>query len=488
MTGSESNLGALHITQSLLDAVEPGVTVFNSNFELVVWNKPYERMNISARSSIRKGLTLYENYRHIAARGIFGPGDPEELAKQRWEMALSGTSAPVEDLQATDGRTIEIRRYFLPGIGVAAVFTDVTQARQIENRARRVERFAQLGRVAGGLAHDFNNLLSVVIGSLEVEIKEGMAATEGVKLALEAANRGADLCRTSLALSATQAKREEVLSVSESLEEVARFIQRILPETIQVEVSLPAKDDFIRTDRTRLTGAILNLALNGRDAMLGGGQLTLEASREEQGELAITVTDQGIGMDEETLRRIREPLYSTKRAEGGSGLGLAEVRQFTEEAGGRMEISSKPGEGTRVRLYLPSVSKMPSKRGQGTALPGLSASVLLVEDEEPVRHTMEAMLRSLGASVVSTDSAARARPLSSPDFDVLITDYLLPDSDFNGADLAAFARKTAPEMAVLICSGYQDAQIAPRDRGIAVLPKPFTLERLHGALTQAVRP
>ena len=486
MTARESRISELlEIGQTLLDAVEPGIAIFNSDFELITWNRSFERMDVSEPGSLRLGLTLEENYRLIARRGVFGAGDPDELARERWEMVQAGASLHIEELRATDGRIIEIRRYFVAGIGVAAVFTDVTPTRQAEERARRAESLAQLGQFAGGLVHDFNNLLTVIIGSLEVDREEKSSAGEGAEVAIAAAKHGAALCRTALSLSVPQPLQIEPISVPECLDEVVRFLNRVVRGNVRVSLAVGHLEGRIRADRTRFCSAIVNLVLNARDSLPEGGEIRV-AAQSLGSTIEISVEDNGVGMDASTLERIREPFYTTKKGQGGTGLGLSQVQDFLDSAGGEIEFWSQVGVGTRVKVRLPASEGVPAPESPTSAVPA-GGSALIVDDDEDVRRVIVRMVRSLGFTCEEAGGVDEAMELiDSRTYDVLIVDFLL-SGQRTGDELARAVRDTAPETAVILCSGYQDVVLEPMVPETQTILKPFTRARLASALEEALR-
>lgn len=361
---------------------------------------------------------------------------------------------------------------------VVAILHDVSQQRQQEQRQRLAQRMEAIGQLTGGIAHDFNNLLVVILGNAEL-LGERLAADPQLgpmaDMIVSAAERGADLIRALLAFARRQNLAPQAVDANALLRDLLRLLQRSLGQHISIELALQAELPMIQIDRAELESALLNLCLNARDAMPQGGTLRLATALGQrahdgdddavQGEACeavyIEISDTGCGIPADTLERIFEPFFTTKEHGRGTGLGLARVHGFVTQSGGRIEVESRPGHGTRFRLCLPRVD-----RGAG-ATPasalgvardvGGSETILLVEDEPMVRDFAQARLRELGYRVLVAGDAAAALLLldQHPDIDLLFTDIVLPGG-VNGHQLAERARHAHPGLRVLASSGFSD--------------------------------
>ncbi|SLN70885.1 Blue-light-activated protein [Roseisalinus antarcticus] len=372
--------------------------------------------------------------------------------------------------------------------------SELADAYRIQSRSQRIEA---LGRLVGGVAHDFNNILSVVLGNIELLKEEGgradpMLLDEAEKATL----RGAHLTRQLLAVGLKSHLEPQRLDVTGTLHDAANMMKRVLPESIEL-ATIPAAGLWpVELDPNGLQNALLNLALNSRDAMDGRGKLTMEASntritqdylQERPDEamppgryVVVSVSDTGAGMAPEVVDRAFEPFFTTKHATDGSGLGLPSVLGFCRQSGGSCRIYSEPGVGTTVRMYFPASDPRPipaKEREPEPQYPTGGARILLAEDEDAVARILVQHLNRAGYTVkrVSTGDAAWAELERQGGYDMLITDLVMPGA-IQGAELARRVERDRPKMAVLLISGYpQEAAI--EGNGVAtrhpVLTKPI---------------
>jgi signal transduction histidine kinase/CheY-like chemotaxis protein len=360
-------------------------------------------------------------------------------------------------------------------------------------KLHEAQKLETLGQLTGGVAHDFNNLLTPVIGNLDLlrrRLAPNDASQRLIDAGLQAASRAATLVQRLLAFARRQDLSVRSVNVGALLEGMKDLIRRSLDPAIEVEVSHSADLPPARVDPNQLELAILNLAINARDAMPRGGKLTIHAdcvpAEDANAEdcVRIVVRDTGIGMDQRTLVRAVEPFFSTKGVGKGTGLGLSMVHGLAAQLGGRLELTSAPGEGTAAGIILP-VAAEPARAEDlepGPLVPApIRATILLVDDEELVRMGTAEMLLEIGYKVVEATSGAEAlrllRTCEQPD--LLITDYLMPG--MNGVELIEAARRLAPELEVMLITGYSTIAEGPG----ALLPrlgKPFR----HADLAQFV--
>jgi len=361
------------------------------------------------------------------------------------------------------------------------------------HEARKMET---IGQLSGGIAHDFNNLLTPIMGTLEL-IRRRLPDDRSqvlVEGALHAAERARSLVGRLLTFARRQTLKPQPVDLQSLVSGMGELIERSLGPRIEVLVDIPAGLPTLLVDPHQLELALLNLALNARDAMGSGGRLEIAAAEEEvaggrvKGLLAgryicVTVSDNGSGMSLETLKRCMEPFYSTKGIDRGTGLGLATVQGLAMQSGGGIDIVSQEGEGTRVSLWLP-ITAEPVQDEEPLVEAGSVASecqLLLVDDDERVRETTALQLRELGYRVIEVDSASAAlqRIAEGVQVDVLITDQLMPGK--TGLELAGELREQLPGLPVLIITGY--ANLAPEQlHGFAILAKPFRERELAAAL------
>ncbi len=408
------------------------------------------------------------------------------------------------------GKKLLAGRVYPTEEGATLYFRDITRERQTEEGLRQAQKLESIGKLTGGIAHDFNNMLTVIIGSADVAIEllpdEQAVAREQIETIRVAGERAAELTHRLLAFARRQPLDPRTLDPDELVLGMGKMLRRVIGETIDI-VTLAAGIKWKAiADPGELQNAILNLAINARDAMPDGGKLTIETAGVSVDEtyagdnllqtgdyVVIAVSDTGIGMDAETVRQAFEPFFTTKPMGQGSGLGLSMVFGFARQSGGHVKIYSEPGQGTTVRLYLPrstadSVTSE-KRREDRNSLAG-SEHVLLVEDDDLVRqHTVQS-LETLGYTVspyANGESAIEAvrQGLS---YDLLLTDVVLPGR-MSGKDVANALEIIVPTAKVLYMSGYTENSIVHHgrlDAGINLLSKPFRLGDLARKIRQVL--
>jgi PAS domain S-box-containing protein len=383
-----------------------------------------------------------------------------------------------------DGRTISVEVTLTKPTGDrygVAVIEDITAAKQLESDLRHAQKMEAVGQLAGGVAHDFNNLMTAVTGWSAI-LKREIPATDERRARVDAiaaaAERAAELTRKLLAFSRRQVLRLEPLELAAVVEGFDPIVRRLLPENIVVEYDLE-HGAVARVDRGELEQVVLNLALNARDAMPGGGVLAIGVHvRDDVAELV--VRDTGTGMDDETRFRIFDPFFTTKPVGQGTGLGLSTVDGIVAQLGGTIDVRSAPGAGTTFTIRLPLALDVVLEAGDDAGAPepeAAAATVLLVEDDDVVRHVTTAMLRLVGYDVTTAASGEEALALLSDGAapDVLVSDVVMTGID--GPTLAAQARELLPDLPVLFVSGYP-AESLGGTTSETVLSKPFTPHQL----------
>ncbi|TRW14262.1 PAS domain-containing protein [Glacieibacterium frigidum] len=399
----------------------------------------------------------------------------------RW---ISWVAAPAGDAIYASGRDVTADK--ANRIELERAQAQVQEMRQLES----------MGQLTGGVAHDFNNLLTPIIGSLDVMQRRGGLDERSARLvegALTAADRAKTLVQRLLAFARRQQLRAAPTDLPQLVDGMRDLIVRSVGPNVAVAVDAAPDLPPAQVDAAQLELALLNLALNARDAMPGGGVLTLaiaaetpppEAGLPARPYLKIGVADTGEGMDETTRKRAIEPFFSTRGVGRGTGLGLSMVHGLAAQSDGRLELDSEPGAGTVATLWLPIAASAPvaSAGPAGVTLEG--RTVLLVDDEPLVRATTAAMLADLGLTVVEADGAAAALRLlgSETTIDMLVTDYLMPET--NGAELARAAQGLRPGLPAMLVTGYADAR--DLDLTLPSLGKPFRQAELAAAVTRLI--
>ncbi len=387
---------------------------------------------------------------------------------------------------------------------------DVTEARAAEARRRELEeqlhqtqKMEALGQLTGGIAHDFNNLLAVIVGNLELAVnkqRRGVLAVELDEASLRAAVRGAALTRQLLAFARRQPLRPVCQDVRRLVDGMARILEPALGARISVAFEMPGAPCWVKVDGGQFEAALLNLAINARDAMPHGGSLTIairnragcagekaDGGPPDRDFIEVMVRDTGSGMSREVVARAFEPFFTTKKMGKGSGLGLSMVYGFVRQSGGRIELESEPGQGTAVRMLFPRAEAPPPAADPGP-VPAITFDglrVLLVEDEPQVRDMAREMLGDLGAAVVPVaDGPAALEVLTSDQaIDVVLTDIVMPGG-IDGIELAKRAGAIRPGMKIAFMSGHaeldQRTLLAIDERPF--LSKPFRKIELAAAL------
>jgi len=368
----------------------------------------------------------------------------------------------------------------------------------LDERLRQASKMEALGRLAGGVAHDFNNLLAAMRGYTEL-VAATLVADDPRRADLEqvlrAADRASEMTRKLLAFGRQQDLEPRVIDPAATIEEIAPLLRRLLGEDIELKVATAPGTWHVVADPGQIEQAVVNLAINGRDAMPAGGTLTIELFNAELGEevsrarpeippgdyVALAVSDTGMGMDADTLAHAFEPFYTTKAPGAGTGLGLASVYGFVKQSGGFVYVGSEPGRGSDFTIYLPralSPAERPAVVEDLDSLPGGSETVLVVEDDEAVREFMRRVLEPLGYRLLVAGGATEALGVvsdSDEPIQLLIADVGVPD--MRGPALATKLQKARAEMRVLLVSGYAEPTLVERgelDGDVAFLAKPFS--------------
>lgn len=409
-------------------------------------------------------------------------------------------------------RMFEVHAFPTPS-GFGALLDDVTELKQMEEQLRQAQKMEIVGQLTGGVAHDFNNLLTVILGQadlLETFLDDSQEAPdplrEGLALIADASHRAADLTQRLLAFSRRQTLNPRVVNVGRIIKQIEPLLRRTIGENVEVEVVQSAGLWDVEVDVSQFENAILNLALNARDAMLDGGQLSIEATNTRIDEhyaaanggiipgqyVMVAVSDTGSGMVREVVARAFEPFFTTKEVGTGTGLGLSMVYGFLRQSGGQAKIYSEPGDGTMVRLYLPRwfpapVCSTTQKGASSSSTPGGDERILLVEDDELLRAFISRSLDQLGYRVLPVRDGPEAIEImhSGERFDLLFTDVVLPGG-MTGRQVAESIRQRQPDIRILFASGYSDNVVVHQGRltpDVDFLSKPFS----QAELAQKVR-
>jgi two-component system cell cycle sensor histidine kinase/response regulator CckA len=395
---------------------------------------------------------------------------------------------------------------------IALSLLNVTQEKKLEAQFAQSQKMLAVGQLAGGVAHDFNNLLTAIIGHCDLLMLRHSPSDESfadINQVKQNANRAANLVRQLLAFSRQQTLQPQVMDVGEVLAELDNLLRRLLGASIDLNTSHGRDLALVKVDRVQLEQVLINLAVNARDAMDGHGALEIVTKMAEIGDttgtrlepmpagdyVQIDVRDKGDGIAKEHLKRIFEPFFTTKDVGKGTGLGLSTVYGIMKQTGGFIFVDSEVGEGTTFSLYLPPhEAEVIELQGAVAAKPldltGVG-TVMLVEDEDPVRLFGARALRGKGYRVIEATTGGAALKLfqegEADEIDLLVTDIVMPELD--GPSLIAEARKFRPSLPVICVSGYAESEFRDKLDGLQdvhFLPKPFTLQELAGAVKQVI--
>jgi len=448
----------------------------------------------------------------------------EDRAATIAQMAALGQGAYVNKFEnryrRKDGSWCLLSWTAAPDEGfVHAIGRDITAEREQQEAIRRTELALQqsqkmetIGKLTGGVAHDFNNLLQIISGNLQLlQMANGNADSRAdrvrwIESARSAVEKGAKLASYLLAFGRRQPLEPKVIKVGRLLANMEDMLRRALGEEIEIEMVISGGLWNTAVDVGQVENAVLNLAINARDAMEGSGRMTIEATNAVLDEMycrghgdvmpgqyvMLAVTDTGSGMAPEVAARAFEPFFSTKEEGKGTGLGLSMVYGFVKQSGGHVKIYSEVGQGTTVKIYLPrsTAAEEPIGPAQQQGAVGGSETILVAEDDEAVRATVVEMLTQLGYRVLKASDAASALAVieSGVPIDVLFTDVVMPGT-LRSPELARIARERLPNLAVLFTSGYTENAIVHGGRldpGVELLGKPYTRERLARRIRQVL--
>lgn len=381
---------------------------------------------------------------------------------------------------------------------------EVTERERAEEALRQAQKMEAVGRLTGGIAHDFNNLLTPVIGGLEILAGslEEPRLKRLAEAALDSSRRGAKLTTQLLTFSRIQRIKMAPVAVNQVIDNLRQILRHTIGSAISIRTDLASAPLHALCDENQLENAILNLAINARDAMPDGGTLTLSTETvEEDGALdlepgdyvAITVADTGVGMPPDVAARASEPFFSTKPVGKGTGLGLAQVYGIARQSGGTMRIDSREGEGTVVRILLPRAEPgaagtvVAAETAAAGAVAAPAARIMLVDDDPDVRFFLSSLLDELGHEVQAfEDAEAALAALDGSPPDLMLVDFAMPR--MNGAQLARLVREKYPELPIVFVTGYAESDQLEGAAGadVPVLRKPFGIEALSSMVADAL--
>lgn len=482
-----------HLLQSTLESLQDPIFVIDADGRVVAWNEAFLRLSgwDPARHATLTREQLLSD-RSPAMRALLQPLKLDIEAADRLVTARA----------SHDGRDYEVSRGEMSGGGAVVRCVDITEKLRDETALRQGQKMEATGQLTGGMAHDFNNILQVIQANLDLvksAVPNDQAALARLGAAGAAADRGARLTQQLLAFARRQPLAPQPTNVARLVRDLADLLRHSLGERITIALEIASEPWNAKIDPGQLENAILNLAINARDAMPEGGTVTVEVSNATLDRryaalhpdvtpgpyVLVAVNDTGTGMPPEVAAQAFDPFFTTKRDGKGTGLGLSMVYGFVRQSNGHIRIDSAIGQGTSVKLYLPRTMDpvMDLSSDSGGAQSG-SERVLVVEDNDEVRRAVVALLSGWGYRVVAAENPDVAAAILEKDsaFDLLFTDVVMPGS-ISAIELAAMAQRLRPGIAVLLTSGYARDLIPAMDRpDYPIIAKPYRGEELMARL------
>ena len=496
------------ILEAVIQATPDAIFVKDLAGRYVLVNDAFARFIGKSQDEIvgRHDLELYdaetaerfiEADKHVLASGV----------PQAFEGLATGDAGATQAYLVTKGVYRDRQGNILGIYGISHDITELKKANDTLEQTRealfRAQKMEAVGQLTGGIAHDFNNILAIILGNVElldVHFHGNAEADDLIDTVRRATLHGKDLTGHLLAFSRRRQLNPQPVDVNVLVADIVRLLGRTLGTAIRIATNTSANTGVALADPAALEAAVLNIALNARDAMPEGGALTIRTSRMEvTGEPAtdedlkagayavLALEDTGTGMPPEIVAKVFEPFFTTKGGRG-TGLGLSMVYGFAKQSGGTVTIASEPGTGTTISIVLPVADadvEMLAAKPLPPSRPGVARTILLVEDETDVRNIVRRQLESLGHRVLVAEAATEALLLvKAAEPDVLLTDVLLA-TGMNGIDLSAAATGVRPGLSVIFMSGFTavpEAQERIRAAGAPLLSKPFTTPQLERAL------
>ena len=502
------------VLNSILDSMAEGVVVVDPDGKFVLVNPEAQRLLGHTASDLRA-----EDW--LSKCGISVPQGPESgvdpadpLRRAMAQGAAIETEITIQNDRAARPVTAMLRAVPLTSAtwtrpGGLLVLRNVTDQRVLERKLREVQKMEALGQLAGGVAHDFNNLLCVMSAcgqTLLEQIREGDPMRQDVEPILEAAERGAGLTRQLLAFGRRQLTQPKNLELNRVVSSLRGVLLRLIREDVELRLALSEGLGLVHADQVQIEQILMNLVVNARDAMPQGGRVTIATENATLGGdsippsgalegryVVLTVSDTGVGMTREVQNRMFEPFFTTKEIGKGTGLGLASVYGIVQQSGGTIRVESEVGRGTTFRIYLPRVEAMASVTASanvpasGRSRPPRGTTVLVVEDDVPLRRVTGRILRHQGYNVLEAGDVEHARKIfseSADSIDLLLTDVVMPKT--SGPELARELSAQRPSLRVLFVSGYAGTSMTAEEAALVAkthLDKPFTA----GALLEKIR-
>ncbi|MBI4967271.1 MAG: response regulator [Rhodospirillales bacterium] len=492
--------------EAIIDASPTAIIVLDAARKVMRWSRAAEILFArSAKEAIGRRLDFWPG----------DDGDAVETLDGLLSRVFGGANLTGSELtcKSDDNRSmilsISVAPLWFGGDvkGVVLIAEDVTERRAIDERLHQAQKMEAIGQLTGGIAHDFNNILGVIVGNLDLleqYLKDLPAAADLANAAIESALRGAELTKSLLAFSRRQPLKPRIVELGALINGFSTLLRRTLGEQVELEVQTAPDLWPVIVDPTQMESTLLNLAINARDAMPGGGRLRIGATNKELDDdyvaanpeaalgryVCVEVTDTGTGIPASVLPRVFEPYFTTKPTGKGSGLGLAMVHGFIKQSGGHIKIYSEAGYGTTLRIYLPMALSKDAAESEPAkvwaAKKGKGESILAVEDDPNALNTVVSQLTSLGYRVqAATNGKDALAILKRERVDLVFSDVVMPGG-ISGIDLAKACHQLYPDLPVLLTSGFPGSVLneLASDPAITLLNKPYRLAELAAKLRE----
>lgn len=476
--------------QRTLDSCSEGIAAFDSDGRISTYNRNFFTL-LDYPSNLGMQRAMFDEFTKF---------DDSRTAELLSKVSMDVDSSTKQRTTLGD-RFLELYRNPMPDGGFLVVCEDLTAHHHANAILRQSQKMDSIGHLTGGIAHDFNNLLQVISSNLTLlqrDIADTPKAMQRYNHAAMAVERGAKLTRQLLAFARRQPLEPHAINLSRIIGDTTELLRHTLGEEVEIETVVAGGLWNTLVDPTQVENVIVNLAINARDAMVGGGKLTIELANAYLDEtyaskhvevtagqyVMLAVSDTGSGMTPEVAERAFEPFFTTKGAQRGTGLGLSQVYGFVKQSGGHIKLYTELGHGTTFKIYLPR-TRQPDEFAESVSLTpvtGGSETVLVVEDDETVRAAACDMLAEMGYRILQADNpdAALAVLRSGASIDLLFTDVVMP-GNVSTRDMARAAKEIHPRLQVLFTSGYTSNSIVHDgrlDEGVSLLSKPYTKDEL----------
>ncbi len=513
--------------QVLLQEASVGIAIIDQQGRIVRTNDALRRI-VDRECDLSPGRPAQDIFCHKRRHEVWdelGPALAGHRPPRAFVSMLRGKGGLSE--QTVEVSAVTLREADETISGAILQLNDITAQRRLEAQLTQSQKLQAVGQLAGGIAHDFNNLLTAVIGAADDALGRDLPDEETVEDLRQirgSAERGAALVRQLLAFGRQQTLQPRPVSINDAVDSLSGLLRRLLGSKVKLDLQLEQPGRTVRVDPTQLDQVLVNLAVNARDAMADGGQLTLRTGHITlfralvRGEetippgryVMVEVQDTGVGIPPDVLPRIFDPFFTTRRERGGTGLGLSTVHGIIRQSDGFLAVDSLVGKGTRIRIYLPRFDgdgvgiphpppetvamaiRAPMRATVSTG-PAAARTVLLVDDEDGVRRLAERALKRAGWTVVSAESGEAALEVMAGQYPpgplhAVVSDVVMPGMD--GPTLVRAVRASFPGIPAVLASGYAEESVrgdlAAED--IAFMPKPYTLKALVAALEHVTVP